>query len=262
MIVSRVIDISIQRVLRKSRPYGQQIRRSDIPLVTRASKLFVWVFGIIFILQNLGIEVTALVALGSVSGVAIALASKDTVENLFGSVVVFIDQPFQIGDWVVIDGSIEGIVEEVGFRSTRIRTFVTSLVSVPNAKIANSTVDNFGRREFRRYKTTLGLRYDSKPENILNFIQAIHQYLDSHQYTEDGRTHIYFNNMGAHSLDVMVMTFLNMDDFAVENMRQISSQSRVLPKINLGFAFPTQTLEVESPKPLQITQDSQGSRSN
>ena len=73
---------------------------------------------------------------------------------------------------MVIDGSIEGIVEEVGFRSTRIRTFVTSLVSVPNAKIANSTVDNFGRREFRRYKANLGFRYDSKSEDIMNFYKV------------------------------------------------------------------------------------------
>ena len=74
-------------------------------------------------MQNLNIEVTALLAFSSVSGVAIALASKDTVENLFGSIMVFVDQPFQIGDWVIIDGSIEGVVEEVGFRSTRIRSF-------------------------------------------------------------------------------------------------------------------------------------------
>ena len=86
-----------------------------IPLINRAGKTLVWILGVVFILQNMGVQVTALVAFGSVGGVAIALASKDTVENLFGSLVVFIDQPFQIGDYVIIDGSIEGAIEEVGF---------------------------------------------------------------------------------------------------------------------------------------------------
>lgn len=265
VIVSRIIDILSSVFSEKAALTDSKFDDQIIPLVTRASKLFVWVFGIIFILQNLGIEVTALVALGSVSGVAIALASKDTVENLFGSVVVFIDQPFQIGDWVVIDGSIEGIVEEVGFRSTRIRTFVTSLVSVPNAKIANSTVDNFGRREFRRYKANLGFRYDSKSEDIMNFIKDIKAYLEGHQYTVAGRTYVYFSNMGPHSLDVMVMTFLNMDDYSVEMETKQAFHLKFMTlaeEHHLGFAFPTQTLEVESPKPIQIHKGDQTPRSS
>ena len=166
---------------------------------------------------------------------------------------------------MVIDGSIEGIVEEVGFRSTRIRTFVTSLVSVPNAKIANSTVDNFGRREFRRYKANLGFRYDSKPEDILNFIQDITQFLESHEYTVEGRTHVYFNNMGPHSLDVMVMTFLNMGDYAIEMQTKQAFHLKFMSLAeshNLGFAFPTQTLEVESPKAIDLNQTVQTPKSS
>ena len=144
-----------------------------IPLIRRASKLVLWLFGGIFVLQNLNIEVTALLAFSSVSGVAIALASKDTVENLFGSIMVFVDQPFQIGDWVIIDGSIEGVVEEVGFRSTRIRSFANSLISVPNAKIAHCTVDNFGKRKYRRFKTMIGLRYDTTTEQMETYIQKV-----------------------------------------------------------------------------------------
>ena len=91
--------------------------------------------------------------------------------------VVFIDQPFQIGEYVIIDGSIEGVIEEVGFRSTRIRTLDKTLISVPNAKIAHSTVNNFAKIPERRFKCTLGLRYDTTTAQMESFIEALRTYL-------------------------------------------------------------------------------------
>lgn len=255
LLLSRITDILSNVLSEKAAKSESRFDDQIIPLLSRATKTFIWVFGLIFILQNLGIEVTALLALGSVSGVAVALASKDTVENLFGSVVVFVDQPFQIGDWVIIDGNIEGVVEEVGFRSTRIRSFVTSLISVPNAKIANSTVDNFGKRRFRRYQTTLTLRYDSKAENIKEYMANIYQFLEENEHSEAGSTHVYFNNMGPHSLDILVRTYLTMDDYVTEQKTIESFHFYFMDlatRHHLEFAFPTQTLELESPKSIEI----------
>ena len=143
---SRIIDLLSEIFLSKAELTESKLDDQLIPLINRAGKTLVWILGIVFILQNMGVQVTALVAFGSVGGVAIALASKDTVENLFGSLVVFIDQPFQIGEYVIIDGSIEGVIEEVGFRSTQIRTLDKTLISVPNAKIAHCTVNNYAKK--------------------------------------------------------------------------------------------------------------------
>ena len=93
------------------------------------------------------------------------IAARDTVANLFGSLSIFADQPFQVGDWVVMQG-VEGVVEEVGMRSTRVRTFYRSVVSIPNAKVADGIVDNYGARDSRRTSITLGLQYDTTPEQM------------------------------------------------------------------------------------------------
>ena len=109
---SRTIDLFSEIFLSKAELTESKLDDQLIPLINRAGKTLVWILGVVFILQNMGVQVTALVAFGSVGGVAIALASKDTVENLFGSLVVFIDQPFQIGEYVIIDGSIEGLLKK------------------------------------------------------------------------------------------------------------------------------------------------------
>ena len=202
-------------------------------------------------MQNLNIEVTALLAFSSVSGVAIALASKDTVENLFGSIMVFVDQPFQIGDWVIIDGSIEGVVEEVGFRSTRIRSFANSLISVPNAKIAHCTVDNFGKRKYRRFKTTIGLRYDTTTEQMETYVQKIRDYLLQNPAIMNDGVYIYFRDLGAHSLDIMVYTFFEVPDWRAEleaREQCLLQFMRIAEEVGVGFAFPTTTVEVEQPE--------------
>src|SRR5690606_24921192 len=127
-----------------------------VPLLRKAMKIFVVLVGALFLLQNLDVNVASLVAGLGIGGVAVALAAKDTIANFFGSLMIFIDRPFQIGDWVKI-GETEGIVEVVGFRSTRVRTFYNSLVTVPNAHFTEAAIDNLGMREYRRTSTVLNL---------------------------------------------------------------------------------------------------------
>ena len=130
-----------------------------VPLIRKSLRFFVVTMGVILILQNNGYNVASLIAGLGIGGLAVALAARDTLANFFGSITIFLDRPFRIGDWVTI-GKVEGVVEEVGFRSTRIRTFYNSLVSVPNSNVSNSDIDNYGMREYRRLKTVLNLKSD------------------------------------------------------------------------------------------------------
>jgi len=245
---SRIIDLVSAIFIQKAELTDSKLDDQLIPLVKRAGKTLMWILGIVFILQNMGVEVTALVAFGSVGGVAIALASKDTVENLFGSLVVFIDQPFQIGEYVIIDGSIEGVIEEVGFRSTRIRTLDKTLISVPNAKIAHCTVNNFAKIPERRFKCTLALRYDTTTAQMEAFIESLRTYLSEHEMVNSDSVIVYFADMNSFSLDVLVMAFIKSNawielvKFKHEAFLQFM---KLAEEHNVGYAFPTTTIELE-----------------
>ena len=140
-----------------------------VPLVTKTMKVFVTVMGAVFIADNLNIDVTSLLAGLGLGGLAFALAAKDVAGNLFGSVTVLLDQTFNAGDWVII-GDVEGSVEHIGFRSTRIRTFYNSLVSVPNSNLITANVDNMGKRSYSRLTCKMSLAYNTPPDRIDAFL--------------------------------------------------------------------------------------------
>jgi MscS family membrane protein len=219
-----------------------------VPLVRRALKIVVIVAGLLVLLQNFDVNVGSLVAGLGIGGVAVALAAKDTIANFFGSLMIFVDRPFQIGDWVKI-GDAEGIVEEVGFRSTRVRTFYNSLVTVPNAHFTEAAIDNMGLREYRRYSTVLNLTYDTTPQQMEAFVEGIRAIVLANPTTRKDYYEIHFSNFGAHSLDVMVYIFFKVASWTEE----LEQRHNVLMEIlrlasNLGveFAFPTQTLHVQA----------------
>ena len=217
-----------------------------VPLVRRSLKVFIAAFGLVFIADNLDINVTSLLAGIGLGGLAFALAAKDTVENLFGSLTVILDRPFHIGDWVVI-GDIDGTVESVGFRSTRIRTFYNSVITVPNSTLISCSVDNYGVRQYRRIKTVLSLTYDTPPEKIEAFCEGIRELLRRHPYTRKDYFHVYLNQFNASSLDVMLYCFLETPDWGTElreRERLFLDILRLAEQLEVQFAFPTQTLHV------------------
>jgi MscS family membrane protein len=226
-----------------------------VPLMRKTLKIFVVVFGLVFIADNLGVNVTTLLAGVGIGGIAFALAAKDTVENLFGSVTVLLDRPFQIGDWVVI-GDVEGTVEEVGFRSTRVRTFYNSLVTVPNSKLVNANVDNYGARFKRRIKMMLGLTYSTPAEKVEAFCEGVRELILLHPYTAKDFYLVHFNEFADSSLNILLYTFLITPDWATElreRQRLLLDIKRLAERLGVGFAFPTQTLHVETlaaPTPL------------
>ncbi|MGM0587652.1 MAG: mechanosensitive ion channel family protein [Bacteroidota bacterium] len=219
-----------------------------VPLIRKSLKVFIVVLGILFILQNNGINVASLIAGLGLGGLAFALAARDTLANLFGSITIFLDKPFQIGDWIKTP-TVEGTVEEVGFRSTRIRTFHNSLISVPNAKMADAEVDNLGLREYRRLKTVLNLTYDTSPKQMEAFVEGIKAIITANEYMRQDFYEVHFYNYGAHSLDVLVYCFFDVETWSEELQQRHNfflEIMRLAQQVGVEFAFPTQTLHVDS----------------
>ena len=248
LVASRVVDIVSDFFARQAEATESKLDDQVIPLASRAVKTAIWIIGAVAVVQNLGIDVTGLVAGVGVGSLAFALAAQDTVENLFGSMTIFTDRPFQIGDWVVIGGGVEGVVVEVGFRSTRIRTFAGSVVSVPNAKVANSTIDNMGQRQFRRVKTVLGLTYDTTPDAMQQFVADVRQLLADHPHVADTTCEVHFKGFGDSALEVLLYFFLNVPDWTAELEAKAALNleiMRIAERNGVSFAFPSLSLYVE-----------------
>jgi len=246
--IYRLVDVLAERMAVKAALTESKLDDQLVPLVRKSLKVFCVIAGVLFILQNLDVNVASLLAGLGIGGVAVALAAKDTIANFFGSIMIFVDRPFQIGDWVVVEGC-EGIVEEVGFRSTRIRTFYNSVITLPNAKFTETKIDNYGARQYRRTYVTLGLTYDTTPEQMQAFVEGIRAIVQANPYTRKDYYEIHMSGFGAHSLDVMVYIFFRVTNWS-EELRERHNVfleiMRLARDVGVQFAFPTQTLHVES----------------
>jgi MscS family membrane protein len=240
----RAVDIGA--AVMESYAEGTDTKYDDllIPLLRSSAKIFIAAFGTVFLADNLDINITGLLAGLGIGGIAFALAAQDTVKNFFGSVTVLLDRPFQVGDWVVI-GKIEGTVETVGFRSTRIRTFYNSLITLPNSNLISAEVDNYGARRYRRWKTHLGVAYNTPPEKIDVLCEGIRELVRRHPYTRKDYFHVYLNQYGPSSLDILLYVFWETPDWATElreRHRLAVDILRLTQHLGVEIAYPTQTL--------------------
>lgn len=219
-----------------------------VPLVHKAGKVFLYVVGIVLFLQNLGYSVASLIAGLGLGGAAIALASKDTLANFFGSVVVFVDRPFHVGDWIEMDG-IEGTVEEVGLRTTRIRTFANSLITMPNSMLTTTAIENWSRMKKRRIKMNVGVTYSTSPEKMEQLVEGIRAIIAADEAMDHEYYLVYFNAFGPSSLDVFIYCFTRSTvwaEYLAARQNFMLKIMRLVDELDLEFAFPTQTLHVES----------------
>lgn len=218
-----------------------------IPMLQKILRFLVVVAAMLIAAEWMGWRVgTVLGALG-IGGVALAFAAQDTIGNFFGSITVLFDRPFGIGDWIVI-GDVEGTVERVGFRSTRVRTFYNSMVTIPNSKMVNTQVDNYGARRYRRAKVMLSLTYDTPPEKIDAFCEGIRELIRLHPYTRKDYYHVYFNQFADSSLDILLYTFFEVPDWGTElreRHRLFVDILRLADRLGVEFAFPTQTVVLQ-----------------
>lgn len=240
----RIVDIFDAFWSRKAARTHNKFDDLLVPMISKSLKVFVIVIGVVFAADNLNIDVTSLLAGLGLGGLAFALAAKDLLGNFFGSVTVLLDRPFSIGDWVVI-GDIEGTVEEVGFRSTRIRTFYNSKVTMPNSILTTTKIDNMGARRYRRMTTKLAVTYDTSAEKIESFCEGIRRLIQLHPYMRKDYYQVYFNTYAAASLEILVYVFWEAPDWSTElreRHRFLLDVLRLAKQLEVEFAFPTQTL--------------------
>jgi MscS family membrane protein len=220
-----------------------------MPVIDKTLRFLVLSIGSLIALQNIGVNVVSALAGLGIGGLAFALAAKDTAANMFGSLTIFLDQPFKMGDWVLINGVHEGVVEAIGVRTTRIRTFGKTLISLPNAVVANSSIENISRRPYRRVKTTLGLTYNSKREQIEAVLVDIRSAILANKYTIEDNMHVNFIGYGPSSLDIFIYFFVKVASWDEELEAKegvMLDIMNVVEKHSLEFAFPTQTVHIES----------------
>lgn len=248
VIVYRLVAISSVFLARMAQNTESTLDDQLVPLLRKTLKTFVIIIGTLIILDNLQVPILPLLTGLSIGGLAFALAAQDTIKNFFGSVMIFIDKPFQVGDWIT-STDVDGTVEEVGFRSSRIRTFRNSLIYVPNSKLADNTIDNHGLRKYRRFYTQIAITYDTPPEMIELFVKGLRTIVEEHPNTWKDNYHVYFNEMASSSLNIMFYIFFSVPTWGEElkcRHEVLMSIVRLGKELGINFAFPTQTLHVEN----------------
>jgi MscS family membrane protein len=223
--------------------------RGLIPLLRKAAKVAALALGLIAVLTELGFQVTSLLAGLGIGGLAVALAAQKTVENLIGSVAIGVDQPFRVGDFVAVDG-IQGTVEQVGMRSTRLRTLDRTLVTMPNGKLADLRIESFAARDRFRLAVTLGLSYSTTAAQMRQVTDAIRTLLAGHPANGPDAPVVRFTGFADSSLSVEVMAWLVAADFdAFASLRgEIYLRiMEIVEQAGTSFAFPTRTVQLVPP---------------
>lgn len=259
----RLVDLVSAWMQHKAIRTETKVDDAIVPLAGRTLKVLVTVMGLVFIANNLNINITGLVAGLGLGGLALALASKDLAQNLFGTVTVLVEGTFSVGDWIVV-GDTEGTVEDISFRSTRIRTFYNSLITLPNANLITSSVDNFGKRRYRRMSHKLKITYHTPPDKIEAFCEGIREIVRLHPYMRKDYYHVYFNGYSDSALEILVYVFWETPDWNTElreRHRFLLDVLRLANRMQVEFAYPTQTVflkEMQEGKPMSKAEESQG----
>lgn len=204
-----------------------------------------------------GKPLTSIIAGLGIGGLAFALAAQDTLKNFFGSLALFTDKPFQIGERVIIDGH-DGPIEDVGLRSTRIRTLEGHLVTIPNGELARMTVQNIGKRPYIRRLFNIGITYDTPPEKVEKALEILKDILKSHEgMNPEFPPRVFFNEFNSDSLNIIVIYWYQPPDYWDFMRFSEKINLEILNRFNsegIDFAFPTQTLHLlgDEKHPLNI----------
>lgn len=241
-IISRIIDAVISEVIL---PISEKSETSFdnhlIPVIQKAVRAIIWSLGIVIGLDNIGFDITAMIAGLGIGGLALALAAQDSVKNIFAGIMIFLDKPFKIKDRIKIDGH-DGVVEEVGLRSTRIRTLEGRIVTIPNCTFTDNSVINVTSQPALKVKINLGLTYDTNEDDMQKAINILQDIVKN----QDAITDDYaagFNGFGDFSLNILFMYYVRPESHWLNTQTLVNKE--VLKRFNeegLEFAFPTQTI--------------------
>ena len=220
-----------------------------MPLIKKTLFVVAAIFSVLVIAQSQGLPVQSFLAGLGIGGLAFALAAQDTIANVFGSLVVVMDQPFKVGDTVRV-GTNTGTVEDIGLRSTKIRLLDKSLVVIPNKSVASEAITNLARFTGRRVEQVLGLSYDTSPEKMAEIVADLRALIKEEAEVDPASVLVYFRDYAASSLDVWVAYVAKSADFqkGMELKQRLNLKiMRAVAARGLSFAFPTQTLHLPEP---------------
>jgi len=243
----RIIDISLKYIARIANRTESKLDEQMLPFISKAVKIVIFLMLALWVLQLSGYNISSLLAGLGIGGLAVALGLQDTLSNFFGSISIFADRPFIVGDMVKI-GEIQGTVEEIGFRSTRIRTFEATLVSIPNKTVANSVIDNLSRRSKRKVEQTISITYSTTAEQIEKVVSSIREIISRDEEVDPESVLVNFSNFGGSSLDIKIVYFIK----TLDPKKYLAVQERINLAImrkleELGvFTFPTRSIYIEN----------------
>ena len=232
--------------LRKS--LSQKMDDTVFEFVLKVTRVLIYIVAIFLVLAILEINLTGLIAGLGLGGVIVTLAAQDTAKNLFGGVVIFIDKPFVVGDWIEMD-NYEGTIEDITFRTTRIRTFENALVNIPNAIIADASVTNWSKMEKRRYKTNLCVELDTPLEKLELLKAKIEKMLQERESVFDDSIIVRFDQITDNGINVLIYTYTNSVDYAsyLKEVEDINIKiMKILREENVELAYDTKTVYVKN----------------
>jgi MscS family membrane protein len=247
-IAMRLLDVTARRIARQLIRQGQASAAQLVPSARTVLKVLLLVVAVIMALDNLGFDVTALVAGLGIGGLAFALAAQRSVENLFGGVTLYTDQPVRVGDFCRF-GDRVGTIEAIGLRSTRIRTLDRTVVTVPNGQFATLQLENFSRRDKIWYHPVIGLRYETTPDQIRFILIEVRRMLYAHPKVDPDPARIRFVGFGASSLDFEIFAYVKTTDFGeyLEVAEDLNLRLMdIVERAGSSFAFPSTTTYIES----------------
>lgn len=250
-ILFRIVDVLVEALSEFTEKTDSQIDDQLVPVVRRILRFFLVTLAIFFVIQQWGYNVSSLIAGLGIGGLAFALAARNMLSNWFGALMIFTDHPFKVGEWVEVDEG-EGEVEEVGLRSTRIRTYGRNRIVVPNAEMASQTIINKSARDRRRIKADIGLVYDTTHAQMQEILENLRALLDQHEVVWDGDWRVYFVEFGENALELELSCFTEGPDITVwrETREEILLEIiRIVEEAGSAFAYPTRTIQLDQTTP-------------
>jgi len=263
LLIVILISWTLLRILNgyySNKSFLRNLKESDDPMVVeqtyeitiRIFKIIVIIITALTLMQEFGLSISGLLAFGGVGGLVIGLAAKDLLSNFFGGLMIFLDRPFKVGEFIKSpDRNIEGIVESIGWRLTVVRTFSKNVLYIPNSAFANIVVENATRMTNRRINQIIGLRYDDL-DKIPKIVDDVRMYLENHNdIDQSNKPTVYFQSFSASSCDFFIRAFTNTKDwreFLKIKEQVLYKVSEIINNHNAVIAFPTMTIEMDSPK--------------
>ncbi len=235
-----------KKIKEKTSNEGKEDSMFDFSL--KIARIIIYIVAVFIIITTLGIDISGLIAGLGLGGVIVTLAAQDTAKNLFGGLVIFLDKPFIVGDWIQID-NFEGTVEDITFRSTRVRTFENSLVNIPNSVISNSSIINWSKMEKRRYKTNLCVELNTPLEKLEKFKVRVSQMLQSRDAIYNDSIIVKFDEIADNGLNILISSYTDSVDYPsyLSEKQDINYKiMKILKEENIELSYDTKTVHIKN----------------